>query len=80
MDVTQSVEVPISVRFTTKRNFFFNFRLSSSRYKIQFDGNLYRGHKYLGDTYGDFQDFLNKYEGDYDNTDINLDRAFSSDR
>ena len=70
--VNQNFEIPLSVRFTTKKNWFFNVKFSSAKFRFDYNGSLFRGGDYYQDQYGTFDDYLVNYGGLYDSSIVNL--------
>lgn len=64
--VNNNFEIPIYLRFTSKNNWFFDLRYSSSKYEISYHGNILQDDEYYKSYYA-MDDFINDYGAQYDN-------------
>lgn len=68
-----NIEIPLSVRFTTKRGWMLNLRASVSKYKINYTGSMHRDGGYYTELFGDYNDYVNNYSGSFSTENVNLD-------
>lgn len=63
--INDNFEIPIYARFTSKHNWFIDLRFSSTKYTLEFEGDMFQDDEYYQWAYGTVDDFQAAYGGQY---------------
>lgn len=67
VEMNNNVEVPLFARYVTKNDLYFDFKISTGKYQINYQGGIYRDEQFYKNQYGTFDDFKSNY-GDSSST------------
>lgn len=73
VQMRSNFEIPVFVKYTTKNNFFFDLKMSGGKYRLEYQGRLFRDTDYYFDQYGSFSDYQATYGGTFDDEPVNGD-------
>ena len=68
-----NVELPIFIKYSTEKDFYFDLKVSGGKYRIEYQGRLFRDADYYLNQYGSFDDYVNNYGGNLDGEPVNGD-------
>ena len=71
LKMNNNFEVPLFIRYTTKNNWFFNFKISGAKFQLEYDGIIFRDKNYYQNRYGTFEEYQTNYGGTFSGTPVN---------
>jgi len=66
-----NIDIPLYLKFTTKNNWTFDLRMSTGKYRMEYQGGIFRDPEYYAFYNLSFEEYVDQYGGIYDEVESN---------